>query len=134
MRFYNGYNNQTDCSTADVLYYPYVEPLPGDGSGLVETLAARAAVVVTDDYPCFFYPRMLQRAGNKLSSALLAVDANCLMPLRAAERTFTVAHSYRRWMQKELPQHIQHPPAPNPLDRRATRSLPKLAQLPPPGR
>ena len=123
-------DNQADCAAADALYYPYVEPRPGDGSGLLEALAARAAVVVTDDYPCFFYPRMLQKTSDKLSSALIAVDANCLMPLRAAERTFTVAHSYRRWMQKELPQHIEHSPAPNPLDGRSTRSLPQLTRLP----
>lgn len=123
-------DNQASCSKSGVLYYPYVEPRSGDGSGLVEALAAQAAVVVTDDYPCFFHPRMLQKASSKLSSALIAVDANCLMPLRAAERTFTVAHSYRRWMQKELPQHIEQPPAPNPLDGRATRTLPQLAKLP----
>ncbi len=123
-------DNAAACAEADVLYYPYVEPEPGAGSGLLAALAEQACAVVTDDYPCFFHPRMLQVASRKLRAPLIAVDANCLMPLAAAERTFTVAHSYRRWMQKELPQHLQQPPDDNPLDGRSTRTLPVLDSLP----
>src|SRR5688500_1789897 len=39
-------------------HYPYVEPAHGKGAGLLEALAARACAVITDDYPCFFLPRM----------------------------------------------------------------------------
>ncbi len=123
-------DNQAACNAADVLYYPYVEAKPGEGSGLVEALADQACAVVTDDYPCFFHPRMLRAIQGRLTSPLVAIDANCLMPLQAAERTFTVAHSYRRWMQKTLPQHLQYPPDENPLDGRSTRGLPVLAQIP----
>jgi deoxyribodipyrimidine photo-lyase len=123
-------DNLADCEGKDVLYYPYVEPEPGAGSGLLHALSERACVVVTDDYPCFFHPRMLQLVSRNLPAALTAVDANGLMPLQAAERTFTVAHSYRRWMQKELPRHLEHPPEDSPLDRRSTRQLPVLDKLP----
>lgn len=123
-------DNAQACGDSDVLYYPYVEPRPGVGSGLLAALAENAAVVVTDDYPCFFHPRMLQVVSRSLPASMVAVDASCLMPLAAAERTFTVAHSYRRWMQKALPQHLQQPPDENPLDGRATRTLPVLDQLP----
>jgi deoxyribodipyrimidine photo-lyase len=41
-----------------VRYYPYVEPERGAGKGLLAALAARAAVVVTDDFPAFMIPRM----------------------------------------------------------------------------
>ena len=37
-----------------IRYYPYVEPEPNAGKGLLEALADRAAVVVTDDFPSFF--------------------------------------------------------------------------------
>ncbi len=123
-------DNEAACASRGALYYPYVEPHPGAGSGLLAALADQAAAIVSDDFPCFFHPRMLRAISGKLPCALLAVDANGLMPLRTAERTFTVAHSYRRWMQKELPQHLQHPPDPNPLDGRALRGLPALEELP----
>jgi deoxyribodipyrimidine photo-lyase len=41
-------------------WYPYVERTPGAGKGLLEALAASAAVVVTDDYPTF--RRYLQKS------------------------------------------------------------------------
>ena len=123
-------DNEATCADSNVLYYPYVEPLAGDGSGLIEALAEQAVAIATDDFPCFFHPRMLHAISDKLPCALLAMDANGLMPLQAAERTFTVAHSYRRWMQKELPEHLQQPPDPNPLDGRSLRTLPALAELP----
>ncbi len=123
-------DNQRACEQADVLYYPYVEPAHGQGSGLVAQLAQDACVTVTDDYPCFFHPRMIAAIAPRLPSRLEVVDSNCLMPLAVPDRTFTVAHSYRRWMQKELPAHLEQLPDPQPLDRRRTRSLPVLDELP----
>src|SRR5580704_13668709 len=49
-----------------VLHLGYVEPSAGAGRGLLEALAERACVVVTDDYPCFFLPRMVRAAAKKL--------------------------------------------------------------------
>ncbi|MCA9018677.1 MAG: deoxyribodipyrimidine photolyase, partial [Planctomycetaceae bacterium] len=37
-----------------VLYYPFLETQVGEGKGLLLELAGRAAVVVTDEFPCFF--------------------------------------------------------------------------------
>jgi deoxyribodipyrimidine photo-lyase len=48
-------------------FYPYIEPEVGAGNGLLETLVAQACVVVTDDYPAFFLPRMTAATANKLS-------------------------------------------------------------------
>ncbi len=108
-------DTDADCENRPVLYYPYVEPNPGDGRGLLKSLAEIAGVIVTDDYPCFFHPRMIKAVSPRLKSALKLVDSNCLMPLAVADRTFTVAHSYRRWMQKELPKHLDEFPETDPL-------------------
>ena len=92
------------------LYYPYVEGAAGEGSGLLEALAARACAVVTDDYPCLFLPRMVAAAGRKLDVALDAVDSDGLLPLRATDKVFPTAHSFRRFLQKELPAHLDASP------------------------
>ena len=41
----------------DVLYYPYLEPTPNAGKGLLAALASHACVVVTDEFPRFFVPQ-----------------------------------------------------------------------------
>ena len=105
-----------------VCYYPYVEPRHGAGKGLVESLAARAAVVVTDDFPAFFIPAMLRAVAPRLPVRLEAVDSNGLLPLRAANRTFPTAYGFRRFLQRRLPAHLPERPAPDPLVRLASRA------------
>jgi deoxyribodipyrimidine photo-lyase len=114
---------------SNVLYYPYVEPKAGAGKGLLAALALRACVVVTDDYPAFFLPRMVAAAGQALGTAgvlLERVDGNGLLPLRAADRAFPTAYHFRRFLQKELPGHLASFPSPEPW-----KGLPqRLAALP----
>ncbi len=91
-------------------HYAYVEPEPGAGKGLLEALAKTAALVVTDDFPCFFLPRMLEAAGRKLDVRLEAVDSNGLLPLAATERVFVSAYPFRRFLQQNLKPHLDAPP------------------------
>jgi deoxyribodipyrimidine photo-lyase len=85
------------------LYYPFVERMPDQGKGLLKRLADDAAVVVTDDFPAFFLPRMIAAAGRALDVSLEAVDGNGLLPLSATDRVFTTAASFRRFLHKVLP-------------------------------
>ena len=113
--------------TRGILYYPYVEPAAGEGSGLLESLAEHACVVVTDDYPSFFLPRMVEAAARRLAVRLEQVDANGLLPLRAADRVFVTALSFRSFLQKALPLHLAALPLADPL---AGMRLPPLRSLP----
>lgn len=99
-----------------VCYYPYLESQPGTGSGLLEALAERAAVVVTDDFPCFFLPRMQQAVAGRLGVRLESIDSNGLLPLRAVDRTYPAAYHFRRALQKNLPDHLLHAPSPDPAE------------------
>jgi deoxyribodipyrimidine photo-lyase len=109
------------------LYFPYVEPAKGAAKGLLEALAERASVIVTDDFPCFFIPRMMEAAARKGAVRLEAVDSNGLLPLRAAPQPFATAFAFRRFLQKELPKHLDEIPALNALARAA---IPRLKSLP----
>ena len=119
--------NQTDCAKHNVLYYPYVEPKVGAGKGLLAALAADACVVVTDEFPCFFLPRMVAAAAKKLQVRLEIIDSNGLHPLRAADHDFIRAFDFRRHLQKVLPDHLTHFPKADPL---AKAELPKPPGLP----
>ena len=57
------------------LYYPYVEPTPGAGKGLLATLASRAVLVVTDDFPAFFLRRMVAAAAARIPVRVEAIDS-----------------------------------------------------------
>jgi deoxyribodipyrimidine photo-lyase len=100
---------------AGVAHWPYVEPEPGAGRGLLEALAEHACVVVTDEFPEFFLPRMVHAAGARLPVRLEQVDSNGILPLRAVPRAFTHAHHFRRFVQGILPDHLARTPLPDPL-------------------
>jgi deoxyribodipyrimidine photo-lyase len=118
-------DNAVACAKSGVSYYPYVESAPGAGSGLLETLAADACVVVTDEFPGFFLPRMVA-AATKIRTRLVAVDSNGLLPLRATARVFPTAHAFRRFLQKTLPQHLSDWPNAAPLSRVHLPAAPAL--------
>jgi deoxyribodipyrimidine photo-lyase len=108
-------DNARRFAEAGVFYHPYVEPGDGEGRGLLETLAARAAVVVTDDFPCFVIPRMVAAAARKVPVRLELVDGNGLLPMRAAPAAATTAQAFRRLLQRELAAHVSSPPSADPL-------------------
>jgi deoxyribodipyrimidine photo-lyase len=108
-------------------YRPYVEVRPGEGRGLLGALGERACVIVSDDYPCFFLPRMLGAAAAGASVRLEAVDGNGLAPLSAADRTCQSAHEFRRYLHKTLRPHLLAQPLAEPL--RGVR-LPEPGALP----
>lgn len=112
---------------APALYHPYVERERGEGKGLVEALARRAAVVVTDDFPAYFLPRMVRAAAARSPVRVELVDGNGLYPMRAAERVFTTAASFRRHLQKVLRPHLDERPRRDPF---AQVDLPRLGALP----
>lgn len=120
-------DNARACARRPVHYYPYLEPEPGAGRGLLAALAAKACVVVSDDFPCFFLPHMLAAAAPQIPVQFELVDANGLLPMRAADRVFARAFDFRRFLQKHLRPHLDVFPAPDPL---AKVRLPTLDRVP----
>jgi deoxyribodipyrimidine photo-lyase len=119
--------NAAAFAAAGVAYHPYVEPAPGAGKGLLEALAQEACVVVGDDWPCFFHPRMQAAAARslaRLGRRFEIVDSNGLVPIKAAgDRVYPTAASFRRFLQAQWPKHLGERPAQAPLAQAAT--LPK---------
>ncbi|MDR3569961.1 MAG: hypothetical protein P4L43_18215 [Syntrophobacteraceae bacterium] len=120
-------NNGSDFESAPVSYFPFVEKTRGQGKGLIRELAARSCVVITDDYPCFFLPQMIRAIGKTVPVAMEAIDSNGLLPLPVADRVFSTAYSFRRYLQHQLPVFLSRFPKENPL-RGVT--LPKLQEFP----
>ncbi|MEM6792009.1 MAG: deoxyribodipyrimidine photolyase, partial [Myxococcota bacterium] len=108
-------DNRAAFADTPVAYHPYVEPEEGAGRGLLAALAERACVIVTDDFPSFFLPRMQEAAARKVGVRMETVDGNGLYPLRATKKIFARAVDMRRHLQKDLPQYLNDRPHPNPL-------------------
>jgi deoxyribodipyrimidine photo-lyase len=70
---------------------------------------------------------MVQAAARCLPVRLEQVDSNGLLPLRAADRVFSTALSFRTFLQKHLQPHLATFPRPDPL---AGSKLPALRSLP----
>jgi deoxyribodipyrimidine photo-lyase len=108
-------------------YYPYVEPKQGADQGLLAALAERACAIVTDEFPCFFLPRMVRAFARRSPVLVEAVDSNGVLPLRSSESDFPTAFAFRRFAQRELAKHWQHLPVENPF---TGVKLPRLEALP----
>lgn len=108
-------DNAARLRDTSVYYYPYVEPTPNAGKGLLRELGKRASVVVTDEFPAFFLPRMVNAAARQLTVLLEQVDSNGLLPIRWTDKLFTTAVSFRRFLQTNLEFHLTTPPLPDPI-------------------
>jgi deoxyribodipyrimidine photo-lyase len=120
--------NAARCRHAGVCYYPYVEPELGADKGLLAALSERACVVVTDEFPCFFLPRMVRSVARSITVRMEQIDSNGLLPLRAIQTVFPSAFGFRRFLQKSLPEYLLAAPRPNPLEH---PGLPATANVPP---
>lgn len=108
-------DNAANCAKHAITYYPYLEVEEGKGTGLLERLAEKACIVVTDEFPCFFLPKMVAVAAAKLDVRLESVDSNGLYPLADTDLVFSSAHQFRRHLQKNLRPFLEESPSPHPF-------------------
>lgn len=116
----------TRLGNSGVGYFPYVESKADADKGLLEELAKHACLVVTDDYPGFFLPRMVAAAASRVPILVEQVDSNGLTPLRATDRVFTTAFSFRSNLQRELRGYLAQVPRRHPFHGVKLPRLPKL--------
>jgi deoxyribodipyrimidine photo-lyase len=120
-------DNAKHLKDSGVLYYPYLELVEDEGKRLVKTLGGRACVVVTDDFPCFFLPNMVQAAASQLPVLLEKVDSNGILPMVWADKVFSRAFDFRRFLQNNLEAHLNSFPDPDPI---RAASFPPMRLLP----
>ncbi|HPH67343.1 MAG TPA: deoxyribodipyrimidine photolyase [Kofleriaceae bacterium] len=116
-------DNAAAFAAASITYLPYIEPTPGAGSGLFEALAAAAALIVVDEFPCFFLPRMIAAAAARVAVRVESIDGNGVMPLRATAQAYPTAASFRRHWQKVIHPHLLHFPVAAPLEHHSAKSV-----------
>ncbi len=107
-------DNAMAASRTNAFYLAHVES-QSEGPGLMEWMAGNACAMVTDDFPCFFHPVLYERVVQHWPCCVELVDSNGILPMHGTDRIFTVAHSYRLYMQKEIASHLDAFPEIDPL-------------------
>ena len=108
-----------------VSYRIFLERRPDQAGRFIRTAAQKAALVIADDYPLQSQsdPATLLEASKILFEK---IDGNGFLPIRMAEKFFTTAHAFRRFLQKTLPDHLLDAPKTRPF---AHCELPRLESL-----
>lgn len=119
--------NAGHLANAPVLYYPYVEPQPGECRRFFDAVCDQACVLLTDDYPMAL--PALQTVSAQAPVRVEKIDGNGLLPLRVAGQAFTTAYAFRRLLQRTLREHLFDAPKADPL---ARMELPRLKSMPTP--
>jgi deoxyribodipyrimidine photo-lyase len=121
-------DNKKSFSESSVLYYPYLEQNHDAGKGLLKALSAKACCVVTDDFSCFFLPRMVSAAAEQVTVLLEGVDSNGILPINWTDKVFLNAYGFRRFLQKNLDAHLHAFPERDPVNEVARPVLKRLSR------
>jgi len=93
---------QAEFAERGIRYLFYLQRNKRDPKNTVARLAREAALLVTDDYPCFIIPAHNARVAE-LKSPLYAVDANGMVPLSDLPKEEFAAYTIRPKIQRLLP-------------------------------
>ena len=93
---------QAEFSERGIRYVFYLQRNKRDPKNTVARLAKEAALLVTDDYPCFIIPEHNERIAQ-LKLPVYIVDANGMVPLSALPKEEYAAHTIRPKINRLLP-------------------------------
>ena len=117
--------NRQAAEALGLTYWPWVESEPHQGRGLLARLAARAALVVTDDFPCFIVPRQTARLVSSTAAPVAAVDGNGVIPLGLLGRPVSAAAHLRPRIHRAFAEAWRHRAAARPrVSTAAARRVP----------
>jgi deoxyribodipyrimidine photo-lyase len=106
--------NAARCAELGLSYWPFVEEKKGGGRGLLRRLAERAALVVTDDFPCFIVPAQSAALAGKVDVPVIAVDSSSIVPLALLGPPVAAAAHLRPRVHKAFAEAWPHLAAPEP--------------------
>lgn len=111
---------QKEFKKLGIRYLFYLQRTDQDEKQTVAKLASDAALLVTDDYPCFIIPEHNRRIVEKVDVPVFAVDANGVIPLSCFEKEEYAAFTIRPKIHKLLPDYLKRRRTPK-LKRKTAR-------------
>jgi deoxyribodipyrimidine photo-lyase len=107
-------DNVSGAKERGINYWPLVETPGAPARGLVRRVAARAASVVTDDFPAFIVPGQSAALAAAVDVPVFAVDANGVVPLSLLGQTVSAAAHLRPRLHKAFAEAWAHRSDPEP--------------------
>jgi deoxyribodipyrimidine photo-lyase len=90
-----------------VRYIFYLQKDPNSPKQTVARITKDAAVIVTDDYPCFIIPEHNRRIAERATIPVYAVDSNGVIPMSKFEKEEYAAYTIRPKIKKLLPGYLK---------------------------
>lgn len=90
-----------------IRYLFYLQKDKSDPKLTVARLAKDAALIVTDDYPCFIIPGHNRTIAEKAAIPVYTVDSNGIVPMACFEKEEYAAYTLRPKIKKLLPGYLK---------------------------
>jgi deoxyribodipyrimidine photo-lyase len=90
-----------------IRYLFYLQKDKSDPKQSVARLAKDAALIVTDDYPCFIIPGHNRTIAEKARIPVYAVDSNGVIPMACFEKEEYAAYTIRPKIKRLLPEYLK---------------------------
>ncbi|MBX3294476.1 MAG: deoxyribodipyrimidine photo-lyase [Acidobacteria bacterium] len=90
-----------------IRYIFYLQKDESSPKNTVAKLARDAALIVTDDFPCFIIPGHNRRIAKRAEIAVHAVDSNGIIPMSKFEKEEYAAYTIRPKIKKLLPSYLK---------------------------
>jgi len=107
--------NAGEAGKKGAIYLAWAERSPDELFRGLEQLSRNSVCVVVDEFPMRFHSRKIALFADRVDVQVESVDSNGLLPMRAADRIFKSAYSFRRFLQGTLPDYLNEFPRENPL-------------------
>ncbi len=96
-----------------IRYVFYLQQNADSPKRTVAALAKDAALIVTDDYPCFIIPEHNRRVAEKAEMPVFAVDSNGVIPMAKFDKEEYAAYTIRPKINKLLERYLKPLPFEN---------------------
>lgn len=93
-----------------IRYIFYLQQHAGSPKQTVMTLARDAALIVTDDYPCFVIPEHNRRVGERAEIPVFAVDSNAIVPMSKFDKEEYAAYTIRPKIERQRDRYLKSLP------------------------
>ena len=90
-----------------IRYIFYLQKDESSAKNTVATLAKDAALIVTDDFPCFIIPGHNRRIAERADIPVHAVDSNGIVPMSKFDKEEYAAYTIRPKIKKLLPNYLK---------------------------